>query len=330
MREVLRTFIDEGGDFNQVALELYRWQRAHNPEYDRFCGVADPARWFEIPAVPTTLFRDLGFTSFPAAEAEVVFHTSGTTTGRPGRVALLDTCLYDLGARLHAQACLGPLPECGVSLVSAQPTSSLGHMCRSFVPDMPHFFSLEGGVDGPGAWAAIREAAQGGKPVFLPATAFALADLLDHPAAVVQLPEGSIVMLTGGFKGRREEVAADALLEAIAHRLPGARVVGVAQHRPIGRLRHPLRHHPRHRRRRPMLLHHPRHHPRAGPVPGPAPDLRGAALPPVTRLAQAPAGLTTARPSVLPTTQPIAPPAAHPHGSPNAGPHVRPPVLPTT
>ncbi len=226
MREVLRTFIDEGGDFNQVALELYRWQRAHNPEYDRFCGVADPARWFEIPAVPTTLFRDLGFTSFPAAEAEVVFHTSGTTTGRPGRVALLDTCLYDLGARLHAQACLGPLPECGVSLVSAQPTSSLGHMCRSFVPDMPHFFSLEGGVDGPGAWAAIREAAQGGKPVFLPATAFALADLLDHPAAVVQLPEGSIVMLTGGFKGRREEVAADALLEAIAHRLPGARVVG--------------------------------------------------------------------------------------------------------
>ena len=63
-------------------------------------------------------------------------------------------------------------------------------------------------------------------PLFLPGTAFALADLMDHPAPPVALPEGSIVMITGGFKGRREEVDTAQLHGELRERLPGARVVG--------------------------------------------------------------------------------------------------------
>jgi len=226
VRSTIAAFLQQGGDFEERALALYRWQRAHNPEYDRFCGDAQPSTWSEIPAVPTTLFRDLSLTCFPVDAATVVFHTSGTTTGRPGRVHLQDATLYNLGARLHAERCLGPLPEQGVSLVSDEPTSSLGHMCRAFVPGMPHFFKLQTGVDGRGAWAALSAASAQGRPLFVPGTAFALADLIDHPSPPVQMPAGSIVMVTGGFKGRREEVQSTELVQALTERLVGARIVG--------------------------------------------------------------------------------------------------------
>ena len=159
MRAQVQAFIAQGGDFEQTALDLYRWQRAHNPQYDRFCGAADPQHFTEIPAVPAPLFRDLHLTSFAVDDAVAVFHTSGTTTGRPGRVHLSDCGLYESSARQHAEQCLGPLPSVGVSLVSDAPTSSLGHMCRAFVPGMTSFFSLEHGVDADGAWQALRRLA---------------------------------------------------------------------------------------------------------------------------------------------------------------------------
>ncbi len=226
MRDEIQAFFEQGGDFGSMALRLHAWQRAHNPQYDRFCGDARPERWQDIPAVPVSLFRDVSLTSFELSQAQAVFHTSGTTSGRPGRIHLLETGLYERGARLHAERCLGPLPTVGVSLVSEAPTSSLGHMCRSFVPGMPSFFSLAHGVDAPGAWQALATLAAQGAPLFVPCTAFALADLLDHTGPIVPLPAGSIVMVTGGFKGRRSAVDEHSLLHALAERMPGARLVG--------------------------------------------------------------------------------------------------------
>lgn len=226
MKEKIRAFIEEGGDFETTALELYAWQRAHNPEYDRFCGTVTVRHWSDIPAPPSTLFRDLSFTCFPAAEAKVVFRTSGTTSGRQGQVSLQDTEIYELSATRHAEACLGELPRRGVSLVPTGADSSLGHMCHTFVPDMPSFFSGETGVDAVGAWKAIASSADSGDALFIPGTAFALADLLDHRSAPVQLPAGSIVMVTGGFKGRRRAVPSEILHNALATSLPGGAVVG--------------------------------------------------------------------------------------------------------
>ena len=59
MKNTIRDFIENGGDFEATALGLYAWQRANNPEYDRFCGAISVNHWSEIPAVPSTLFRDL-------------------------------------------------------------------------------------------------------------------------------------------------------------------------------------------------------------------------------------------------------------------------------
>ncbi len=226
IHEALAAFIarDEG-DFDALALALYRWQRAHNPAYDAICAepVDRARRWQDIPAVPVGLFRDLPLTSFPADQARICFRTSGTTAGRRGTHRALDTALYDLGARRHAEFVLGPLPHAGVALVPYSDDSSLGHMCRSFVPSMPTFFTAARGLDAAGAWRALAAATDA---LFVPGTSFAFDALLQAPHVCTPLPEGSVVMVTGGSKGHTLSVSEEALRDRIRAALPGARVVG--------------------------------------------------------------------------------------------------------
>lgn len=227
MKEAVRAFLRSGrGDeaaFDSLALELYRWQRANNADYDAICGRVTVAGWRDIPAVPVALFQDLPLCCFPPEQARLVFRTSGTTVGRRGEHRLLDAELYELGARLHAEAVVGAIPAQGVALVPQAADSSLGHMCRSFAPDLGWFFSIEAGVDVAGARAALRAATL---PQFLPATAFAMAELLEGLDAPLRLPEGSLVMVTGGYKGRTRAIPEDALVGAAHDAFPGARVVG--------------------------------------------------------------------------------------------------------
>ena len=226
MRDAVRSFILEGGDFESMALSLYRWQREKNPQYDRFCGDVSVRHWMDIPAVPTTLFRDLHLTCFPIEDAQYVFRTSGTTSGARGAIHLTDTDIYELSARVHAERCLGPLPKKGLALVPSSEESSLGHMCAHFVPGMPNFFRPESGVLAAEAWRALLQLSQTGEPLFIPGTAFAFADLLEEASDPIPVPPGSVVMVTGGFKGRRRTVPAAVLHQQLAMRMPGAQIVG--------------------------------------------------------------------------------------------------------
>lgn len=233
MRDPIYSYIQrattfEPEAFDALALALYRWQRAHSPAYDALCGDARPRRFPEIPAVPVALFRDLALCCFPPEEARVIFRTSGTTGGQQarGQHRLRDTAIADLSARRGVALALGALPTAGLALVPPEADSSLGHMCRLLAPDLQWAFSLQGGVDHAAAWAALRAAAA---PVFVPATAFALADLLfppGGPPAPCPLPAGSTVMITGGFKGRLRAVDEAGLRAAAAAAFPGARIVG--------------------------------------------------------------------------------------------------------
>ena len=226
MKDRIVEFIRSGGDFESLALALHRWQRSNNPEYDRFCGAIEVDHWMRIPAVPTALFQDAALTCFPPSSATVTFRTSGTTSGTRGCIQLKDVDVYDLAARTHARACLGVIPDRGVSFVPTASDSSLGHMCASFVPDMPNWFDTGSGVDASGGWASLRDAAAEPGALFVPGTAFALADLLDAGHEPLALPAGSVVMVTGGFKGRRRVVPPDVLHARLQRQFPGSRVVG--------------------------------------------------------------------------------------------------------
>lgn len=224
MKQRLRAFIEGRSpeDFGGLALDLYRWQLARNADYAALADGADPRDWRRVPAVPVALFRDLALTSFPADAPAVVFRTSGTT-GRRGVVRMQDTELYDLGARAHARAVVGEIPRVAVSLAPTAADSSLGHMCIDLAPGGSRHCTPDGFVDAPGAWSALRAATE---PVFVPGTAFAFADLVLRAEGPVTLPAGSVVMVTGGFKGRTVALSADDLASRLRALLPGARLVG--------------------------------------------------------------------------------------------------------
>ncbi len=224
LKHTLRDFIENGvGEFGDLALRLWAHQMLENADYADICGDFKPRDWTELPAVPVALFRHLALTSFPPDEASVVFRTSGTTGAR-GVVRLRSTELYDLGARAHAEAVVGPIPGWGVSLVPHAVDSSLGHMCAAFCPDMVRCFSATG-TDVAGAWAVLAERAATGRPLFVPGTAFALATLVAERDTPVVLPLGSVVMVTGGFKGRLVSLSAEGLRDRLRTLLPGARHV---------------------------------------------------------------------------------------------------------
>lgn len=199
--------------FEGLALDVHRWQVARDPVLASLVeGAVD--RWADIPAVPVGLFREL---PVGALRGGVVFRTSGTTAGRRGEHHLSSTALYDRGAVGWARRCVPGLPATGVALLEDSTDSSLAHMVRALTSASWHV--RDGLLErGPLNERVRRSSA----PLFVAATAFALAEWVED---AVELPAGSVLMVTGGFKGRATSVDAPTLHEQARRVLRPARLV---------------------------------------------------------------------------------------------------------
>lgn len=210
--------------FEALALDVHRWQRAHDPVLASLTD-GEPRAVTDIPAVPVGLFKDLPVGTVPPGEEGVVFRTSGTTGGGRGAHRLRSTALYDLGASRWFRRCVPDAPGDVSALLESPhdaPDSSLSHMVARFGQPPGgvtwHLHGAELDRDG----LNLRHRAMG-RRVFLAATAFALAEYLDGPT--VPLPPGSVLMVTGGFKGRVARVDDAALYALARERLGPARLV---------------------------------------------------------------------------------------------------------
>jgi len=77
-------------EFQSLALKLFSLQYAHIAPYRRLCDrrgqtPATVSAWKDIPALPTSAFKELELSSLPISERTTVFHSSGTTEQRPSR-----------------------------------------------------------------------------------------------------------------------------------------------------------------------------------------------------------------------------------------------------
>ena len=221
--------------FEELALEIFDYQMAKNAPYHRFCerlGRARPSDWTSIPPLPARAFKE--FDLWTAAPSRV-FLTSGTTRGseKRGRHGLPALDLYDAAweppFRRHV------IPDCDrmriLSLIPAEdelPESSLSYMAARILERCggPGSQTVMGarGIDQP----RLQEALKDPEPSCILATSLAMAALLDTLPAPIQLPKGSRIMDTGGFKGRARETDRDALLELYRDRLgiPPRHVIG--------------------------------------------------------------------------------------------------------
>ena len=219
--------------FDTLALEAYWFQYDRNAVYRAYCDRQPPVtRWEEIPAVPTSAFKDFPIVCFPVQEAVAEFHTSGTTREKAGKhyfrtlelyhAAILppfSTALIESGYRKLPMYALTPSPD-------EAPHSSLSHMMSVVLQEFgtadSGYFVTGGKLETDRLVRVLCEAQWAHQPVFLLGTAFAFVHLLDHCAAEnlrLQLPAGSRVMETGGFKGRSRALSQAELYESLARRL---------------------------------------------------------------------------------------------------------------
>ncbi len=210
--------------FAKLARELFVLQFQGNPAYRRLCEArqqtpATVQQWTQIPCVPTSAFKELELTSIPPVERTAVFLSSGTTGQKNSRhfhgtesLALYEASLwhwFQPHFRVQ-QEFLFLTPD-----RAAAPGSSLVHMFETVAQAGPgaerHAFC--GRVADDGVWTVdfeqavqrLASAVAGARPLILLGTAFSFVHLLDFLAANgrrFQLPPGSQVMETGGYKNR--------------------------------------------------------------------------------------------------------------------------------
>jgi hypothetical protein len=198
MQSRILDFINGGpGSFEELALEVFAFQRECNAVYRAYCDRQPRVtHWKQIPAVPTSAFKDFEIACFPVSEAVAEFRTSGTTTGKPGRHFFKTLELYKAAALPNFVAHLGNLPV--LSLIPSDPHSSLARMAQ-FVGAQPF-------------------RADADEPSIVLGTAFHFLNLFEAGLSL-KLPEGSRAMETGGFKGRAREISKRELYRLITERL---------------------------------------------------------------------------------------------------------------
>jgi hypothetical protein len=250
-------------EFNALALELFQLQFQHVVPYRRLCearGVSpDTVRhWEDIPAVPTTAFKELELTSLPPEDRPTVFHSSGTTADKPSRhfhnaqsLSLYETSLlgwfqqhvFGDWNQMAEEERIGPLDKPGMLMLTPPPPlvphSSLVHMFETTRRELGARDSVfTGRIDHDGAWEldieatlfALRKSMCANRPLTILGTAFSFVHLLDHFAANnirYRLAEGSRVLETGGYKGRSRELPKAELHALITKHLgiPAERIV---------------------------------------------------------------------------------------------------------
>jgi hypothetical protein len=227
--------------FNGMALVSFALQFAANAPYRKLCetrGIKPTAltHWSEIPAVPTSAFKELELTCLPPEHRTHVFHSSGTTEQRPSRhfhfagsLELYEASLWAwLEWNLRFTICDLRLLSL-TTPVSQAPHSSLVHMFEVIRTKLgADDGAFVGRVGADGAWTLDLDAAlaaltaQDSRPLLVLGTAFSFVHLLDELVARklrLQLPAGSRVLETGGYKGRSREMSKAELHALITERL---------------------------------------------------------------------------------------------------------------
>lgn len=221
--------------FESLALRLFAYQYERNEPYRRLCQRQGKTpgtvqRWQEIPAVATASFKHVSLFCGDPEEAVAVFHTSGTTEGKPGVHRFRTLVLYRTAAlRTFRWACMPDVERLPMLILGPTiehfPNSSLGQMyswlreaCGTadsrvcFFPDR---------LDAQAAQAWLLEQALSQRPVMILATSLALWQFV-HTVTLpsdFRLPEGSRILDTGGYKGRRLGLARHDYESLVAQKL---------------------------------------------------------------------------------------------------------------
>lgn len=211
--------------FDKQALALFAHQYLNNVPFRRFCQqrgktLRTVKSWRDIPAVPISAFKALTLSCISADQAERTFMTSGTTQAEvKGKHHHPTLAVYDasmirnFGQRFMAG---GDRIRMGILFPDEilLPNSSLAHYLalavREFGTEASHYLLTQQGLDTARVIAELERAQQAGEPYALLGASYSFVHLLDalqRLGKTFNLPAGSRVLDTGGFKGQSRELS---------------------------------------------------------------------------------------------------------------------------
>ena len=208
-------------EFNTLALRVFKFQYEANAVYQKFCKLLDkhPSNvnsLRDIPFIPIEFFKSHDILSSKEPIVKT-FTSSGTTGSQTSKHFITDLTIYEDSFNIAFQEFYGN-PE-DYAILALLPSylerdgSSLIYMANNLIADSKHpksGFYLHNLEDLAQTLKALDDS---GQKTLLIGVSFALLDLVD--AYSFQL-KNTIVMETGGMKGRRKEMIREELHEILS------------------------------------------------------------------------------------------------------------------
>ncbi len=215
--ETQRLFdIAGSADFHSLALETFRYQYRHNAVYREFCSYlgkddAGVRQLKDIPFLPIAFFKSKEVVC-GHPEKSLLFTSSGTTGSTPSRHYVADPALYERSYLRAFELFYGPVSDyCILALLPSyleRQGSSLVYMVNDLIkrsgrPESGFYLN---------DYNALREQLlrleARGRKVLLIGVSFALLDFAEqYPMSLTN----TLIMETGGMKGRRRELVREEL-----------------------------------------------------------------------------------------------------------------------
>jgi phenylacetate-coenzyme A ligase PaaK-like adenylate-forming protein len=193
--------------FDETAESVFNLQLEHNPIYGEFAKLLNRKSYSILPFLPVEMFKSKAVKTGDF-DPQVVFTSSGTTGDITSRHYVRETGWYEeIFTQTFAQAYRYPANFCFLCLLPSyleRDGSSLVYMAESLIKQSKYDFSgfyLNANDE---LVNRLQANEANGIPTVLLGVTFALLDLAEKHK--LRLSDNTIVMETGGMKGRRKEM----------------------------------------------------------------------------------------------------------------------------
>lgn len=206
--------INSPGEFERMALEIFRFQALHNPVYEKFlelikCKPEGVTLTSQIPFLPIEFFKthEVRAGSQEERVKTKTFSSSGTSGQEVSKHIVTDISVYEKSFRKGFELFYGHAKDyCVLALLPSyleREGSSLVYMMDALIKESDHQksgFYLHNHDE---LLSVLTELKANAQKTLLIGVTYALLDFAETHA--INFPE-LIVMETGGMKGKREEM----------------------------------------------------------------------------------------------------------------------------
>lgn len=216
--------LNDSASFSDTALRIFRFQAENNPVYSQFISslrrkVTGIKNINDIPFIPVEFFKSQTV-AIQNLSFDTVFESSRTTGGTPGRHFVHDLKLYEKSFYSSFRYFYGDPSEYFIAALlpsyAERQNSSLIYMMKELIKISTN--SNSGFYDGnpEDLIRTLNLARTSRQKRLLLGVSFALLDFANSYSPDLS---GTIIMETGGMKGRRKEITREELHEILSEKL---------------------------------------------------------------------------------------------------------------